>query len=36
MIEHGDLISRDVAPGVNMDVRWSGFMELQYIDDRSP
>jgi hypothetical protein len=31
----GGLIARAVAPGVNADVRWSGHLELKYIDDRT-
>jgi hypothetical protein len=30
----GALIARAITPGVNMDVRFSGFLELRYIDDR--
>lgn len=29
----GDLIARDVQPGVAMFTRWNGFMQFRYIDD---
>jgi len=29
----GDLISRDVQPGIAMNTRWNGFMQFRYIDD---
>jgi hypothetical protein len=29
----GALISRDVQPGVGMDMRWNGFMQFRVIDD---
>src|SRR3954454_2278604 len=29
----GALIGRDVQPGVEMNTRWSGFMQFRYIDD---
>jgi hypothetical protein len=30
----GDLIGRSVVPGIGMDVRFTGFIQLRYIDDR--
>src|SRR4051812_1484697 len=30
---HGDLIARDVQPGIAMNTRWNGFMQFRYIDD---
>lgn len=30
----GDLIARSMAPGVGMDVRFTGFMQFRYVDDR--
>jgi hypothetical protein len=29
----GELIARDVQPGIAMNTRWSGVMEVRYIDD---
>jgi len=29
----GELIGRDVQPGVAMNTRWNGFVQLRYIDD---
>ena len=29
----GELIGRDVQPGVAMNTRWNGFMQFRYIDD---
>jgi len=29
----GELISRDVQPGIAMNTRWNGFMQFRYIDD---
>ena len=31
----GVLISRHVTPGVDMDVRWSGFLRLRWVDERT-
>src|SRR5581483_11996161 len=31
----GALITRDVEPGVGMDTRWSGFVQLRYVDNRT-
>jgi hypothetical protein len=31
----GALVARTIVPGVNMDIRWNGTMELRYIDDRT-
>jgi hypothetical protein len=30
----GDLITRKIEPGIGMDVRWSGFMQFRYDDER--
>jgi hypothetical protein len=30
----GDLIRRQVVPGINGDIRWSGFFNVRYIDER--
>jgi hypothetical protein len=29
----GELIGRDVQPGIAMNTRWNGFMQFRYIDD---
>ncbi len=29
----GELIARDVQPGIAMNTRWNGFLQLRYIDD---
>ncbi|HEX3703488.1 MAG TPA: DUF5916 domain-containing protein [Vicinamibacterales bacterium] len=31
----GAVITRDVEPGVGMDTKWSGFLQLRYIDNRT-
>jgi len=31
----GALITRIIQPGLGMDTRWSGFVQLRYIDDRT-
>ncbi len=31
----GAVITRDVEPGVGLDTRWNGFMQLRYIDNRT-
>ncbi len=33
--QSGAVITRDVEPGVGMDTRWNGFMQLRYIDNRT-
>jgi len=30
----GDLIARTIEPGTGMDVRWGGFVQFRYIDER--
>ena len=30
----GELIARSIAPGIGMDVKFNGFLEVRYIDDR--
>jgi hypothetical protein len=30
---NGELLSRDVQPGIAMNTRWNGFVQLRYIDD---
>jgi hypothetical protein len=33
--QNGSLITRDIEPGVGMDTRWSGFVRLWYVDNRT-
>jgi hypothetical protein len=33
--QNGALITRDIEPGVDMNMRWSGFVRLWYVDNRT-
>lgn len=32
---NGAVITRDIEPGISMDTRWTGFVQLRYIDNRT-